>query len=189
MLFHNPKVLMFGWFRRPPPPLRSILFVCTANITRSPTAEALFRAEAEKAGQEWVVGSAGVKASNGVQLNSVVKTILHKRFPKLYNHRSRRATKRLLKDYHWICAMDRSHRDALAKLNSKLGDRLFVLRERGVTPPPENPDMPDPTRIPVKDGTDGMARFDTMLEIMDTEIPRLFKMLEEEVVELEFGEE
>jgi protein-tyrosine phosphatase len=39
---------------------RSILFVCTGNICRSPTAEGVFRSLAEKAGLDLRIESAGL---------------------------------------------------------------------------------------------------------------------------------
>ena len=41
---------------------RQILFVCTANVCRSPMAEAIFNALAEERGLAWRAESAGVAA-------------------------------------------------------------------------------------------------------------------------------
>lgn len=44
---------------------RSILFVCTGNICRSPLAEGLFRAGVAERGGDWLVDSAGIHALVG----------------------------------------------------------------------------------------------------------------------------
>ena len=46
-------------------PIKNILFVCTANVCRSPMAEAIFNALAEERELPWRAASAGVAALEG----------------------------------------------------------------------------------------------------------------------------
>ena len=45
--------------------INSILFVCMANICRSPSAEAIFRHKAKQVGLSFTIDSAGTNSSNG----------------------------------------------------------------------------------------------------------------------------
>lgn len=57
------------------PSVPSVLFVCRANLCRSPMAEHLFRARPEFAG--WTVGSAGIRARRGQPMHPLTQAVLH----------------------------------------------------------------------------------------------------------------
>ena len=165
-------------FRLKKPPLRSILFVCKANVTRSPAAAILFRREAFKAGESWEVGSAGVDAAHGIGPQPVIANEVKRRWGiSIFDHRSRPVTKSMLHRYFWVIAMERSQRDRMVKAAPDLADRIFVLREFGLATPPDQPDMPDPTGLEAED-------FAGLFALLETEIPRLFKTLQNKVSDL-----
>src|SRR5690349_11262943 len=100
------------------PPDRSVLFVCMGNICRSPTAEAVFRARAERAGMagrlfidsagtgDWHAGEAPDKRATAAALN---------RGYDLSCLRARQVTKEDFDRFGWIFGMDN---DNLRRLES-----------------------------------------------------------------------
>jgi protein-tyrosine-phosphatase len=161
---------------------RSVLFVCHANITRSASAAGMFKDLAEKRGDPWKVGSAGVFAMNGAGPNQVVQFILQRRGVNLVNHRSQPVTRKLLDSYWWIMVMENKHRENIINRFPDVADRVFVMRQFGITEPLPNADMPDPTGKEVDD-------FTELFGILDTEVTRVYGELENRVSEIMLGEE
>lgn len=56
-----------------------VLFVCTANICRSPMAEFMLRAEIERRGLDWEVSSAGTEARRGLRMDPLAQAELERR--------------------------------------------------------------------------------------------------------------
>ena len=165
-------------FKRKSPPLQSVLFVCTGNVTRSPVAAAMFRRLADASGERWEVGSAGTGTVKGSPPNPVVAFVMFGRGTPIQQHRSRPVTRRLLDRYYWIMVMERSHREKLLEIAPEAGERVQVLRRFGrrELPLPEL-DMPDPTGKEVDD-------YRELFDILDEEVPRLFKALQNRVSDL-----
>jgi protein-tyrosine phosphatase len=101
-----------------------VLFVCTGNICRSPTAAGVFRAMARKAGieHEFIIDSAGTfdgHAGNPASMLAIETARL--RGYDITDHRAKLLTIDLLKRFDLPIAMDRTHLAAL---------RWMVSRER-----------------------------------------------------------
>lgn len=160
---------------------QSILFICTANITRSPVAEAMFRRITEEAGEDWEVGSAGVNASNGMMPNQVVAFIMSRRNIPISSHCSRKVTSKLLSQYMWIVVMEEAHKDAILSLNSELKDRVFVFREIANDEILDDYDMPDPTG---KEESD----YRVLFRILGEEIPKVYQVIQNKAWNLEWQE-
>ncbi|HET7364141.1 MAG TPA: low molecular weight protein-tyrosine-phosphatase [Burkholderiales bacterium] len=117
---------------------RAILFVCSGNICRSPTAEAVLRHLAAKAGIELHIASAGIGDWHvGAAPDERAQRHARSRGYDLSTLRARQVTKGDFVEFDLILAMDRSHLRALKRMASsehrhKL--RLFM---------PEQ-DVPDP---------------------------------------------
>jgi len=124
-----------------------------------------------KVGEDWKIASAGVKAIKKVGPNPVVAFIMHQRKIPMTQHRSQPVTKKLLNRHYWIIVMETTHKEAILKVNTNLKERVFTLREFGLSSPPPEPDMPDPTG---KDPDD----YRELFEILDREIPRLVKQFQ-----------
>jgi protein-tyrosine-phosphatase len=122
-----------------------ILTVCTANICRSPMAEALLhhalRGQPEPLKSLEVI-SAGVAARDGERVSDNSVIALKKVGIDLANHRSQPLTRALVNDALAIFCMTESHR-AMIELNFEPPpEHLYLFRE--FMPPPADPEIADP---------------------------------------------
>jgi protein-tyrosine phosphatase len=105
-------LLRHSVLRRPfiwtPPeyPITSVLFVCYGNIMRSPFAEAALRREAEAAGLQVTVASAGTNAGKGRPADPRTMSSAERQGLSLDTHRSRLLDRQLVKDADLIVTMD-----------------------------------------------------------------------------------
>ena len=133
---------------------RSILFVCTGNICRSPTAEGVLRHLAAKESLELRIESAGLGDWHvGQPPDERTQHHARTRGYDLSAQRARQVTVRDFDDFDLILAMDRGHLHALQRLaparhHAKV--RLFV----------EGRDIPDP----YYGGADGFERVLDLVE-------------------------
>ena len=96
---------------------RAILFVCTGNICRSPTAEAVLRQLAAKEGIELRIASAGIGDWHvGSAPDERAQHHAKTRGYDLSELRARQVTKRDFADFDLILAMDRGHLRALERM-------------------------------------------------------------------------
>jgi protein-tyrosine-phosphatase len=107
----------------------SVLFVCTANVCRSPMAEGLLL---ELVGSEidgWKIGSAGTWTSKGMP--AVVNTLklLAERGIDLTGHRSCQVDQELLSGYQLILTMEQGHKEAIQIEFPQFARRVFLLSE------------------------------------------------------------
>jgi protein-tyrosine phosphatase len=93
----------------------SILFVCTANLYRSPLAAALFarKLHGEGPSHNWNIGSAGTWATAGQRVPPDLMQAAAARGVDLKDHRARRVDAHLLAEFDLVFVMDRGHREAL----------------------------------------------------------------------------
>lgn len=105
---------------------RSVLFVCTANICRSPMAMGLLQSQVDA---RWVVQSAGVWAEPGYPAARNAQRVLKTRGIDLRAHRSRPITAALVADFNLILVMERNHKEALRAAFRQHADKIFLLTE------------------------------------------------------------
>jgi protein-tyrosine phosphatase len=145
---------------------RSILFVCTGNICRSPTAEAVLRHLANKESIELHIESAGLGDWHvGQPPDERSQQHARKRGYDLSAQRARQVTARDFERFDMILAMDRGHLEALRKLarpQHHARIRLFV----------EGRDVPDP----YSGGPDG---FEHVLDLVETRCRALLEELKQ----------
>lgn len=118
-----------------------VLFVCTGNICRSPTAEGVFRALVKKAGLESrvEVDSAGTRGYHvGDPPDERAVAVARSRGYDLSQLRARRVTDADFDDFDLILALDRGHLRRLRAMRpegSRAEARLFLSDGRDVPDP------------------------------------------------------
>ncbi len=124
----------------------NILFVCTGNICRSPTAEAIMRERAASLGLDWRIDSAGTHGYHiGDPPDSRAIRMAAYKGVDMADLRARQVTAADFDTFDWLFAMDRGHADILMRQcppmrRAKI--RLF-LEDAGI-PGPSGFDVPDP---------------------------------------------
>lgn len=107
----------------------SILFVCTANICRSPMAMALFKSKVDNDGLNWRIESAGTWAMDGNAASTNSQHVLFEFGIDLSHHTSRSVEHILLDEFDLILVMEQGHKEALKVEFSSISDRVFLLYE------------------------------------------------------------
>lgn len=105
-----------------------ILFVCTANICRSPMAQAFLSSELERRGRQVDVCSAGLMAGGKPADKKVVWVMGGLGFD-VSGHLSTKASGALQRKPDLILVMAREHLRALSELEPGITSRAFTLKE------------------------------------------------------------
>src|SRR5215475_1130218 len=108
--------------------MKTILFVCTGNICRSPMAEGLFR-HAVKGRSDFRVLSAGVGAVDGLPPSEHAVRALKELGIDISKQRSRMLTAELVQQSDYIFGMTHSHVDTVFLLYPHAAEKTFLLRE------------------------------------------------------------
>jgi protein-tyrosine phosphatase len=111
--------------------VKTILFVCTANICRSPMAAALMRQRLASLGLagELQVLSAGVYAPEGRPASELAIATLAGRGIALEEHRSQPVSLALLQQADVALVMEEAHRRSLFYLAPELLSKVFLMSE------------------------------------------------------------
>ncbi len=108
--------------------MKTILFICTGNVCRSPMAEALFRHAVAGRG-EFRALSAGLGAVDGQPPTTHSVTAMHERGIDISSQRSRALTTALLQEADYVFGMTRGHVEAIGLLYPQATEKTFLLRE------------------------------------------------------------
>jgi glycine hydroxymethyltransferase len=108
--------------------MKTILFLCTGNICRSPMAEGLFR-HAIKGRGEFRVLSAGLGALDGQPPSPHSVQAMKEIGIDITHQRSRALTAELVRSADFILGMTHSHVDTVALLYPQAMEKTFLLRE------------------------------------------------------------
>src|SRR3954470_57031 len=123
--------------------MKTILFVCTGNICRSPMAEGLFR-HATKGRNEFKVISAGGGAGGGLPPSEYAVKALRELGLDISRQRSRMLTAEVVNQADYIFGMTHSHVDAITMLYPQAAEKTFLLREFDETLDSYENDISDP---------------------------------------------
>ena len=123
--------------------MKTILFVCTGNICRSPMAEGLFRHTVKGLGDHRVI-SAGVGAIDGQPPSLHAVRALKELGIDISRQRSRMLTADLVQQADYIFGMTHSHVDSILLLYPQAAEKTFLLREFDETLDTFEKDISDP---------------------------------------------
>lgn len=109
----------------------SVLFVCSANMCRSPMAEVLFKAKLGQEGEadEWRVESAGTWAQAGRSATAFAQAVMAERGLDLSGHRSQPTSRSLVDGFDLILVMEEAHGRSLRHDFPDLAHRVYLLTE------------------------------------------------------------
>jgi len=123
--------------------VKKVLFVCTANVCRSPMAQEIFNALATDRELPLRAESAGTAALEGEPMAPNTVAVLEEAGIYPGPHRARRASGAMIEDADLVLAMGPRHVAALRRLSSDLSTEILTLPEY-VTGVPDQEGIPDP---------------------------------------------
>ena len=109
--------------------MHSVLFVCSANICRSPMAMGLLRKLTETDQSNWSIDSAGVWAVPGLHPSEFAQLALAEKGIDISDHRSKAVTSDLLDDFKLSLVMERKHKEVLWSVFPDHRSRILMLTE------------------------------------------------------------
>jgi RpiB/LacA/LacB family sugar-phosphate isomerase len=127
--------------------MKTILFVCTGNVCRSPMAEGLFRRAVQGRG-DFRVLSAGLGAMDGQPPTQHSVTAMRELGIDISGQRSRMLTAELVRSADFIFGMTHGHVDTIALLYPPAAEKTFLLREFDETFEVYEKDISDPIGSP-----------------------------------------
>jgi len=123
--------------------MKTVLFVCTGNVCRSPMAEGIFR-HAVQGGGHYRVFSAGLGAMEGQPPSAYAVEAVRELRIDISNQRSRMLTPELVNMADYIFGMTHSHVDTVTLLYPQAAEKTFLLREFDETLDTFEKDISDP---------------------------------------------
>ena len=122
---------------------KKVLFVCTANVCRSPMAESIFNALAEEGGLPYRAASAGVAALKGEDITPNARAALEEVGIYAPTHRARQVDEAMLREADLVLVMGPRHLATLRRRFEDLSERVYTLPEYALGASPEE-GIPDP---------------------------------------------
>src|SRR6266566_4019026 len=123
--------------------MKTILFVCTGNVCRSPMAEGILRHALEGRG-DYRVMSAGLGAMEGQPPSPYAVQAVRELGIDISNLRSRAATPELIHQADYIIGMTHHHIETVMLLYPQAAEKTFLLREFDETLDLFEKDISDP---------------------------------------------
>ena len=111
--------------------LRSVLFVCTANLCRSPMAEAILKSLVAQRGEagRWQIQSAGTWTEPGRPVTPLAQQVMQRRNIDLSDHRTRSIDADLLRTASVVLVMTRHHQEALQAEFPEAQHKVYLLSQ------------------------------------------------------------
>src|SRR5436189_2627690 len=123
--------------------MKTILFVCTGNVCRSPMVEGIFR-QATRGRGDYRVLSAGLGAMEGQPPSPYAVQAVRELGIDISGQRSRMLTSELVHQADFIFGMTHSHIDTVMLLYPYAAEKTFLLREFDETLDLFEKDISDP---------------------------------------------
>jgi len=106
---------------------KTVLFVCTANVCRSPMAEAIFNALTHDAGMAHGARSAGIAALEGEPMTPHARAALEEAGVYADRHRARQVDKVMIEEADLVLAMTPYHAEKLRGLSAASSGKIRTL--------------------------------------------------------------
>jgi len=123
--------------------MKTVLFICTGNVCRSPMAEGIFR-QAVRGRGDYRALSAGLGAAEGQPPSAYAVQAVKELGIDISGGRSRMVTTELVQQADYIFGMTHSHLDTVAMLYPQATEKIFLLREFDETLDAFDKDISDP---------------------------------------------
>ena len=148
----------------------SVLFVCTANMCRSPMAEYLLREELPKE-SAWTVRSAGTDAADGMPATDQAVSAMEEIGVDMGRHRSRRLTRETADEADVIVVMTAAHAERIEWRFPDVAHKVCRLKSFVPNAASEDTDIPDPIGL-------GEYIYRAIRDEMQVAMPQLCRYLE-----------
>jgi len=109
--------------------MNSVLFICSANICRSPMAMGLLRSMVEDSSDQWKIESSGVWDMGDQPAALNTQLVLEERGIDLNDHASRAVTSSNLSEFNLVLVMKNNHKEVLKLAFPEYTDRIYMLSE------------------------------------------------------------
>ncbi|MBK7894651.1 MAG: low molecular weight protein arginine phosphatase [Anaerolineaceae bacterium] len=107
-----------------------ILVACTANICRSPVAEALLQSKLQAAGlADWTVASAGTWATKGQAASAFSALLMEEQGLNIQAHRSQPVTNQLMQQADLLLCLETDHARSLRRAYPSHQHKIYTLRQ------------------------------------------------------------
>lgn len=112
-----------------PREVKKVLFVCTANICRSPAAEAIFNALTGDRGMDLRADSAGVSALEGRRISAETAAALEEIGIYAGGHRASQMSRAMIEDADLVLTMNERQVEKIRALPGSIPEYVHVLPE------------------------------------------------------------